>query len=40
MGYNWKMLLNPHPTKPAQEEKFSKKQKKIQTHPIVSLNNI
>ena len=33
------MLFNPDPTKPAQEVIFSKK-KKIQTHPIISLNNI
>ena len=33
------MLFNPDPTKPAQEVRFSKK-KKIQTHPIISFNNI
>ena len=38
-AYKWKMLFNPDPTKPAQEVIFSKKQK-IQTHPIINLNNI
>ena len=38
-AYNWKMLFNPDPTKPAQEVIFSKK-KKTQTHPIISVNNI
>ena len=33
------MLFNPDPTKPAQKVIFSKK-KKIQTHPIISFNNI
>ena len=38
-AYNWKMLFNPDPTKPAQEVIFSKK-KITQIHPIISLNNI
>ena len=38
-AFNWKMLFNPDPTKPAQEVIFSKK-KKTQTHPIISVNNI
>ena len=38
-AYNWKMLVNPDPTKPAQEVIFSKK-KIIQIHPVISLNNI
>ena len=38
-AFNWKMLFNPDPTKPAQEVIFSKK-KKTQTHPTISLNNI
>ena len=37
--YNWKIIFNPDPTKATQEEIFYKK-KKIQTHPILSLNNI
>ena len=37
-AFNWKMLFNPDPTKPAQEVIFSKKKKKTQTYP--SLNNI
>ena len=38
-AYNWKMLFNPDPRKPAQEVVFSKK-KKEQSHPGISLNNI
>ena len=38
-AYNWKMLFNPDPSKPAQEVLFSRK-KKIQIHPTISLNNI
>ena len=38
-AYNWKILFNPDPTKLAQEVIFSKK-KKIQTHPMITLNNI
>ena len=37
--YNWKMLFNPGSSKQAQEVLFSRK-KKIQVHPIVSLNNV
>ena len=37
--FNWKMLFNPDPSKPAQEVLFSRK-KKAQSHPITSLNNI
>ena len=38
-AFNWKMLFNPDPSKPAQEVLFSRK-KKTQSHPEVSLNNI
>ena len=38
-AYDWKMLFNPDPCKPAQEVVFSKK-KKTQSHPAISLNNI
>ena len=38
-AFNWKMLFNPDPTKPAQEVLFSRK-KKTQNHPTLSLNNI
>ena len=38
-AYHWKILFNPDPTKLAQEVLFSKK-KKIQTHPMITLNNI
>ena len=37
--YNWKMLFNPNPSKPAQEVLFSWK-KQVQIHPTISLNNI
>ena len=33
------MLFNPDPSKPAQEELFSRK-KKTQIHPTISFNNI
>ena len=38
-AYNWKMLFNPDPSKPAKEVVFSRK-KKEQSHPAISLNNI
>ena len=38
-AYNWKMLFNPDPSKPAQEVLFSRK-KQIQVHPTISLNNV
>ena len=38
-AYNWKMLFNPDPSKPAQEVVFSRK-KKEQSHPGISLYNI
>ena len=38
-AYNWKMLFNPDPSKPAQEVIFSRK-KQFQSHPNMSLNNI
>ena len=38
-AYDWKMLFNPDPCKPAQEVVFSRK-KKTQRHPAISLNNI
>ena len=38
-AYDWKMLFNPDPCKPAQEVVFSRK-KKTQSHPAISLNNI
>ena len=34
-AYNWKMLFNPDPSKPAQEVLFSRK-KKTQVHPAIS----
>ena len=37
-AYNWKMLFNPDPSKPAQEVIFSRK-KQFQSHPTISLNN-
>ena len=39
LAFNWKMLFNPYPSKPAQEVLFSRK-KKTQSHPEISLNNI
>ena len=38
-AYDWKMLFNPNPCKPAREVVFSRK-KKTQSHPAISLNNI
>ena len=38
-AYQWKMLLNPDPKKPAHEVIFSKKRNK-ETHPSVFYNNI
>ena len=38
-AFNWKMLVNPDPTKPAQEVLFSRK-KKVQVHPPLSLSNV
>ena len=38
-AFNWKMLFNPDPSKPAQEVIFSRK-KQHQNHPIISLNDI
>ena len=38
-AFNWKMLFNPDPTKPAQEVLFSRK-KKTQNYPTLRLNNI
>ena len=38
-AYNWKMLFNPDPSKPAQEVLFSRK-KKTQIHPTISFKNI
>ena len=38
-AYNWKILFNPDPTKPAQEVLFSRKNK-VQVHPTINLNNI
>ena len=38
-AYNWKMLFNPDPKKPAQEVLFSRKYQ-FQTHPTISLNNV
>ena len=38
-AYDWKMLFNPDPKKPAQEVIFSRK-KQSQNHPTISLNNI
>ena len=37
--FNWKMLFNPDPTKPAQEVLFSRKKKTLK-HLALSLNNI
>ena len=38
-AFNWKMLFNQDPSKPAQEVLFPRK-KKTQSHPEISLNNI
>ena len=37
-AYNWKVLFNPDPNKPAQEVLFSRKNK-VQVHPTINLNN-
>ena len=37
-AYNWKMLFNPDPSKPAQEMIFSRK-KEVQIYQTLSLNN-
>ena len=37
--FNWKMLFNPDPTKPAHEVLFSRKKKTL-NHPTLNLNNI
>ena len=38
-AYNWKMLFNPDPSKPAQEVLFSRKNQ-ILVHPTISLNSV
>ena len=38
-AFNWKMLFNPDPKKPAEEVIFSRK-KHFQIHPIINLNNV
>ena len=38
-AFNWKMLFNPDPKKPAQEVLFSRK-KQVQIHPTINLNNV
>ena len=38
-AFNWKMLFNPDPKKPAQEVIFSRK-KQVQIHPTINLNNV
>ena len=38
-AYDWKMLFNPDPKKPAQEVIFSRK-RDFQNHPNINLNNI
>ena len=38
-AFNWKMLFNPDPIKPAQEVLFSRK-KQVQSHPNINLNNV
>ena len=38
-AFNWKMFFNPDPNKLTQEILFLK-EKKVFTHPIISLNNI
>ena len=39
MDFNWKLLFNPDPSRPAQEMLFLTK-KKLRTHPTIKLNNI
>ena len=36
--YNWKMLFDPDPDRPAQEVLFSRKNK-VQVHPTINYNN-
>ena len=36
-AYNWKMLFNPDPSKPAQEVLFSRK-KQVLVHPTIRLD--
>ena len=38
-AYNWKILFNTDPNKPAQEVLFSRKNK-VQVHPTINLSNI
>ena len=38
-AFNWKMLFNPDPKKPAQEVLFSRK-KQAQIHPSINFNNV
>ena len=38
-AFNWKMLFNPVPHKPAQEVLFSRK-KKVSIDPVRGINNI
>ena len=38
-AFNYKMVFNPDPSKPAQKVLFSRKSK-IQNHPTISLNNV
>ena len=38
-AYDWKMLFNPDPKKPAQEVIFSRK-RHFQNHPTININNI
>ena len=37
-AYNWRILFNPDHSKPAQEVVFSR-EKELQSHPTISLNN-
>ena len=37
-AFNWKMLFNPDPKKPAQEV-ISSRKKQVQIHPTINLNN-
>ena len=37
-SYNWKMLFDPDPERPAQEVLFSRKNK-VQVHPTINYNN-
>ena len=38
-AFNWKMIFNPDPSKPAQEVLFSR-ETKVQNYPTINLNNI